>query len=95
MTIENWTAKTQSLSPNLDLEGDSPGGIAARLRVSRQAVHKAIRRGDLDAVVIVNHGKERVIEHLDGPMPEGTRAIIVSENSMRRFMALRRLRKAG
>lgn len=32
--------------------GPSPGGAAAELGISRQAVHKAIKRGDLDAITI-------------------------------------------
>jgi hypothetical protein len=37
-----------------ELLGWSPGGAAGELGISRQAVHLAIQRGDLDAV-IVNH----------------------------------------
>jgi hypothetical protein len=36
------------------LLGWSPGGAAAELGISRQSVHKAIRRGDLDAVRVTD-----------------------------------------
>ena len=35
-----------------ELLGWSPGGAAGQLGISRQAVHKAIQRGDLDAVIV-------------------------------------------
>lgn len=35
-----------------DLSGPSPGGAAAELGISRQAVHAAIRRGTLDALAV-------------------------------------------
>ena len=39
--------------PSYDkLNGWSPGGVAANLGISRQAVHKAVHRGDLDAVIV-------------------------------------------
>jgi len=44
-----------------ELLGWSPGGAAEQLGISRQAVHKAIQRGDLDAVIINgDDGKLRV-----------------------------------
>lgn len=36
------------------VSGHSPGAVAAKLGISRQAVHLAIARGDLDAVELVS-----------------------------------------
>lgn len=34
--------------------GPSPGGAAGELGVTRQAVHKAIRRGDLEVIAVMD-----------------------------------------
>lgn len=42
------------------LNGDSPGGVANSLGISRQAVHQAIRRGSLDALIVVADDSEEL-----------------------------------
>jgi hypothetical protein len=34
------------------LNGWSPGGVAAELGITRQAVHQAVKRGQMDAVIV-------------------------------------------
>lgn len=41
--------------------GFSPGGAAARLGISRQAVHYAIQRGTLDALAV--HDGEKLLHY--------------------------------
>lgn len=64
------------------LGGFSPGYAAARLGISRQAVHKAIHRGDLDAV-IVNGDDGKLV------------AFLIPETSIEAFAARRAARAAG
>jgi hypothetical protein len=64
------------------LLGWSPGGAAAELGISRQAVHKAIHRGDLDAVIV--NGE-------DGRL----RAFMIPEESLRAFADRRAQKRAG
>lgn len=53
MQLSEWEKLTAgSDSHRAKLLGDSPGGIAARLGISRQAVHDAINKGRLDAVAV-------------------------------------------
>lgn len=55
MTMLQWQKATAAAlgKPSWgNLNGDSPGGVASQLGISRQAVHKAVHRGDLDAVLI-------------------------------------------
>ena len=63
------------------LIGWSPGGAAAELGISRQAVHKAIHRGDLDAVIVNDD---------DGRL----RMFMIPDDSLQAF-ALRRQKRAG
>ena len=51
MEVLQWA---KALVDEKDVNGDSPGGAAARLGVSRQYVHKLIDQGELDAVRVVN-----------------------------------------
>lgn len=64
------------------LLGWSPGGAAAELGISRQAVHKAIHRGDLDAV-IVNDENGRL------------RSFMIPDASLRSFAERRAQKAAG
>jgi len=64
-----------------ELLGWSPGGAAAELGISRQAVHAAIRRGDLDAVVINGD---------DGKL----RAFMIPDASLKAFAERRSQRRA-
>lgn len=54
MQLKAWERAIEA--PNADLEdfslGPSPGGAAAEVGVSRQAIHAAIRRGELDVLAI-------------------------------------------
>jgi len=55
MTLAAWQkacATTHGKPSWHELNGNSPGGVASDLGISRQAVHKAIARGDLDAVIV-------------------------------------------
>lgn len=51
MELLDWA---RSLVADKDVNGDSPGGVAARLGVTRQYVHKLIDQGELDAIRVVN-----------------------------------------
>lgn len=52
---KTWQRLTaESEAHRAKLLGWSPGGAANELGISRQAVHKAIHRGDLDAVMVNN-----------------------------------------
>ena len=64
-----------------ELLGWSPGGAAAELGISRQAVHYAIKRGDLDAVIV--NGE-------DGKL----RCFMIPDASLKAFAAIR-ARRAG
>ena len=46
-------AWAKALTEDKDVNGDSPGGAAARLGVTRQYVHKLIDEGELDAIRVV------------------------------------------
>lgn len=45
-TVDSWQA---AIDAGEDLGGMSPGGVASRLGITRQAVHLAMNRGDLDS----------------------------------------------
>lgn len=101
MTIRMISAaewdKAMQLDPQnpLYLNGYSPGGVAARLGMSRAGIHYAIRRGDLDATyVTATGGKEKIVGKLDEPV-KGLRAIIITEESVNRFKRLRSVRRTG
>ena len=61
--------------------GPSPGGAAAELGISRQGVHKAIKRGDLDALAVYRGSR---LSHYT-----------ISQSSLRRFKAYLAHRRAG
>jgi hypothetical protein len=65
------------------LNGDSPGSVAAELGISRQAVHQAVHRGSLDAVIVVDDNSEEL------------RLFMIPAESVEAFKARRDHRKAG
>lgn len=65
------------------LNGDSPGGLAGQLGISRQAVHQAVRRGLLDAVIVVDDNTEEL------------RLFMIPQSSAEAYKARRSARKAG
>ena len=54
MQLKAWERAIEAPTPDLEdfSLGPSPGGAAAEVGVSRQAIHKAIHRGDLDVLAI-------------------------------------------
>lgn len=83
ITLSKWTAAMET-SPNSALyNGMSPGGVANQLGISRQAVHRAIHRGELDAW--------RVLNDRDGTLI----AICILDDSLAKYKAARTLRNAG
>jgi len=64
------------------LLGWSPGGTASQLGISRQAIHKAIHRGDLDAVIVNND---------DGRLS----MFMIPDSSLQAFKAKREQKLAG
>jgi len=77
MNMQRWEKLvTESAQERAKLLGWSPGGAAGELGITRQAVHKAIHRGDLDAVII--NGE-------DGHL----RAFMIPDASLRAFAAKR------
>lgn len=57
--------------------GVSPGGVAAELELSRQAIHKAMDRGDLDGWRVVRSALDRT-----------TLMILITEASISRYRKL-------
>ena len=61
-SIDRWikaVASAHGKPAAAELNGLSPGGVASQLEISRQAVHQAVHRGDLDAI-IVNDGNGKL-----------------------------------
>ena len=83
ITYSRWTEMLESSKNPREYNGSSPGGVAAELGVSRQSVHKAIERGDLDAWRVERDGTRKLV------------AIIVKPESVERYRAIRELRDAG
>lgn len=65
------------------LNGASPGTVAAELGISRQAVHQAVHRGYLDAVIVVDDDSEEL------------RLFMIPEPSLAAYKARREQRKTG
>lgn len=61
MQLKQWQRLNEAGDPIVqDLSsGRSPGGAAAELGITRQAVHKAIKRGSLDALAVYDGTKLR------------------------------------
>lgn len=82
MQVKRWEQLTDAGEATVqDLSyGPSPGAAAAELGISRQAVHQAIRRGDLEALAVYR----------------GTRLLFftISKSSLERFKQIRTLRRA-
>jgi hypothetical protein len=78
ITLKDWMKLAKRDTPdNYRANGPSPGGVASELGLTRQAVHKAIERGDLDAW--------RVVDDSTGKL----RAIIITGKSLERWKQLR------
>ena len=63
------------------LNGRSPGGVADELGVSRQAIHNAVHRGQLDAVLVVDDRTEEL------------RLFMIPEPSLEAYKARREQRR--
>lgn len=78
MNTKLWQKLTsESDAHRAKLLGWSPGGAAAQLGISRQAIHKAIKRGDLDAVIVTNDRTGRLS------------MFMIPDDSLRAFQARR------
>lgn len=64
-----------------ELLGWSPGGAAAEVGISRQAIHQAIREGRLDAVMVQNE---------EGKL----KAFMIPDESLKAFAEKRAARRA-
>lgn len=83
MNLQLWQKLTEvSEAQRAKLLGWSPGGAAAQLGISRQAIHKAIKRGDLDAVQVNNE---------DGSLS----MFMIPDDSLQAFKSRRERRLAG
>lgn len=84
MKLSRWS-KLNDVHPLEDpraVNGLSPGGVAVELGISRQAVHQAIARGDLDAVkVVADHDPDRMV------------MFNVTQHSVGRYRQLREARR--
>ena len=82
MTAEQW-AKLLHTTPDgqMTVNGSSPGPVAARLGISRQALHKAIRANRLNAIRIVDDSGN-------------TTAVLIPGREVERFQRTR-LEKTG
>lgn len=84
MNTKRWTELTDTSDRlRAQLLGWSPGGAAAQLGISRQAVHKAIRRGDLDAVIVTKDDSEQLS------------MFMIPDASLQAFKAKREQKRAG
>lgn len=86
MTIDEWereTKRVRSPAKRARLHGPSPGRAAEEMGVTRQAVHRAIERGTLDAL--------RVTYDEDG---EKLAFMIITEASFERYQKARSYREA-
>jgi hypothetical protein len=83
MNTKRWTELTETSDRlRAQLIGWSPGGAASQLGISRQAVHKAIHRGDLDAVIVNDD---------DGKL----QMFMIPDASLQAFKARREQKRAG
>lgn len=71
-----------ALRSDPSLLGLSPGGAAARLGISRQGVHLAIKRGTLD-VVLVHEGPDEIDV---GCQPKPYVCHYVTSSSIKRYL---------
>lgn len=58
-TIERYSEAIKATPADRlsSINGASPGGVAAKLGITRQAVHDAIKRGSLHAYKLVREGR--------------------------------------
>lgn len=65
ISMSKWVREAERLATEgrpFRMNGPSPGGAAAELGITRQAVHKAIKEGRLDAWRVVADGdKDRLV----------------------------------
>jgi hypothetical protein len=83
ISMSKWTREADRYATEkrpFRMNGPSPGGAAAELGISRQAVHKAIKDGRLDAWRIVADGD-----------PERLLGIIITGESLDRMLQERKL----
>ena len=65
LTVSQWQHLTSKSEKHLaELSGTSPGGAAAELGISRQGVHKAILRGDLDMIHVVDDNRGKLVMNM-------------------------------
>ena len=65
MKVREWQMATSESEARLaELSGTSPGGAAAELGITRQAVHKAILRGDLDMIHVVDDRTGKLVMNM-------------------------------
>lgn len=83
ISLTKWHEMLESSEDPADYNGPSPGGVAAELGISRQSVHKAIERGDLDAWRVVRDKTSSLV------------AIVIKPATLERYKAVRALRNAG
>lgn len=83
ITLSKWTEALESSDNPREYNGDSPGGVAAELGISRQSVHKAIERDELDAWRVVRDKSDSLV------------AIVIKPDSLDRYKAARKLRQAS
>lgn len=84
MNTKRWTELTETSDRlRAQLIGWSPGGAAGQLGISRQAVHKAIHRGDLDAIIVTKDDSDELS------------MFMIPDASLQAFKAKRAQRKAG
>lgn len=57
MQLSTWQKLIEAAGTHAKPIGDSPGGVASQLGISRQAVHGLIRRGTLDTVEVYDGTK--------------------------------------
>lgn len=68
LTVRQWTALTSEGEAALaSLSGTSPGGAAAELGITRQAVHKAVLRGDLDMIHVIDERTGKLVMNMIPP----------------------------
>ena len=65
LTVSQWQYLTSKSEAHLaELSGTSPGGAAAELGITRQAVHKAVLRGDLDMIHVVDDQRGKLVMNM-------------------------------
>lgn len=81
ITLSKWAELVPHHGKPSDYNGPSPGGVAAMLKISRQSVHRAINRGELEAFRVVNDRDRSLV------------AVVVKPSSIANYQAARALRR--